>query len=82
MMASFEEVDLFLKQIREKLEFHSIGIVFRPREKNLDTLALLDIVPAYRNEIIKMLKPANYMSGPKNNSHDTMQPDYYEFGYI
>jgi len=42
-MTSIKEVDLFLSALKEKLQFHPIGIVFRPRNKNLDTIALLPI---------------------------------------
>ena len=81
-MTSIKEVDLFLSALKEKLQFHPIGIVFRPRNKNLDTIALLDIVPGHRNEVIKKLTPLNYMGGPKNNLEDPRQPEYYEFGIM
>ena len=81
-MASFEEVEFFLKNVREKLQFHPIGIVFRPRNKNLDTLGILDIIPSYRNEVIKKLTARNLLGGPKKNEEDVTQPDYYEFGVI
>jgi len=55
-MRDLEEVELFLKAIKEKLRLHPIGIIFRNRNKNLATLAFLDIIPSYRNDIIKKLK--------------------------
>ena len=81
-MVSYEEIELFFKALREKLLFHPIGIVFRPRNKNLESLALLDIVPGTRNDIIKKLTALNYIRGPKNNSEDPKQPCYYEFGVM
>jgi hypothetical protein len=79
-MPSFEEVELFLKNVRDKLQFNSTGIVYRPRQKIMDTLALLEIIPAERNEIIKKLTAENYYGGPKTDTYNPNMPDYYEFG--
>ena len=81
-IASIEEVELFLKNVREKMEFHPTGIVFRPRDKNLDTLAALDIIPGHRNEVIRKLTAQNYMGGPKNDTEAPAKPNYYEFGVM
>lgn len=81
-MASFDEVELFLKSVWEKMEFHPMGIVFRPRGKNLETLAALDIIPGHRNEVIKKLTARNYMGGSKNDTEEPGKPDYYEFGVM
>lgn len=78
-MPSAEQVEQFLKEIREKMQFHPVGIVFRPRDKNMNTLSLLEIVPANRNEFIKKLTVDNYIGGPKKDNYDTKMPDYYEF---
>lgn len=77
-MATREEVNLFLKEIKEKIEI--FDIVFRPRDKNLNTLAELDIAAFKRVEYIKSLTPDDYYSGPKKDTHDPSRPDYYEFG--
>lgn len=62
-MASKEEVALFLKQFHQKLEIYSI--VFRDdRNKNLSTLALLDIPPSTRIQIIKEITVEDYSEGP------------------
>lgn len=81
-MPSLPEVELFLKQLKEKLQFNAVGVVYRPRKENMETLALLDIVPAMRDEIIVALTAENYMSGPKNDTYDPTRPHYYEFGII
>lgn len=40
-MANKQEVEFFLKELKEKIRF--FDIVFRPRDKNLQALADLDI---------------------------------------
>lgn len=81
-MASLVEVELFLKILKEKHQFNSLGIVYRPRKENMETLALLDIIPSKRDEIIKGLTVENYMAGPKNDTYDLEKPDYFEFGVV
>lgn len=77
-MASIEEIEKFLYDIREKMRF--FDIVFRNREKNLRTLQILDLIPAERIEIIKALTYKNYYCGPKIDTEDPRMPDYFEFG--
>ncbi|HJU45371.1 MAG TPA: hypothetical protein VJ647_01245, partial [Chitinophagaceae bacterium] len=77
-MATREEVDLFLREIKEKIDFFDIA--FRPRDKNLKALAELDISASQRVAYIKNLKPEDYHSGPNKDTYDPSRPDYYEFG--
>lgn len=55
-------------------------IVFRPRDKNLQALADLDISAIKRLESIMNLKAEDYYDGPKNDNYDSNRPNYYEFG--
>lgn len=62
-MATRDDVELFLKQFREKLKIYSI--VFRDdRGKNIQTLATLEITPLYRVKVISNLAVADYSEGP------------------
>ena len=81
-MAPAEDVELFLKQIREKMDFNPVGVVYRPRTKNTDTLSLIEMIPGARNDVIKKLTAANYYDGPKTDTHNPKMPDYYEFGVM
>lgn len=78
MVATPEQVEDFLKLVREKIKV--FGAVYRPRDKNLETLAELDIFPALRDDYISKLTFKNYYTGPKNDTFDPKKPDYYEFG--
>lgn len=63
MMATKEEVELFLSSFKEKVKIYDI--VFRDdRGKNLQTLAELDITPKYRKDVILKLKADDYSEGP------------------
>ena len=42
-MPNQEQIEEFLLQLKIKIPI--FGVVFRPRDKNLETLALLDITP-------------------------------------
>lgn len=77
-MATRDEVEYFLKQIRDKISVFDIA--FNPRDKNLETLVELDITPAQRIEYINKLTADNYYSGPNTDTYDTTKPPYYEFG--
>lgn len=78
MVATPEQVEEFLKLVREKIKV--FGTVYRPRGVNLEALAELDIIPSLRDDFIKKLTFENYYSGPKNDTLDPNKPDYYEFG--
>jgi hypothetical protein len=77
-MATKPEVEQFLKELKEKIKF--INIRFRPRDKNLQALADLDITANKRLEYLMNLKAEDYYAGPKKNTYDTTLSDYYEFG--
>ena len=77
-MATKQEVERFLQQLRDKMRF--FDVVFRPRDKNIDTLAEFEITPIQRLEYLKKLTHANYYTGPNKDTYDTSKPDYYEFG--
>ncbi len=77
-MATKQEVEQFLKELKEKIRFFEIS--FRPRDKNLQALADLDITAIKRLEYIMNLKVEDYYAGPKNDTYDRTLPDYYEFG--
>lgn len=77
-MATQQQIELFLKGLFEKIRF--LDIAFRPRDKNLEALAELDITPIKRIEYLLNLKAEDYYSGPNEDTYDSSKPDYYEFG--
>lgn len=77
-MASKAEVEQFLRTLKDKM--YGFEVAFKPREKNTDTLAELDILPMDRLEYLKKLTVENYYKGPSKDTYDTTKPDYYEFG--
>jgi hypothetical protein len=77
-MATRAEIEGFLKELKEKIRFFQI--TFRPRDKNLQALADLDITAIKRLEYIMGLKTENYYAGPKKDTYNATLPDYYEFG--
>jgi len=77
-MATKLEIEQFLIQVKEKIKVFEV--VFRPRDKNLDDLAALDITAIERRQYLMSLKAEDYYAGPKPDTHDTTKPDYYEFG--
>jgi hypothetical protein len=79
-MATKSEVELFLQQLKSKMLVYEI--VFRPRDKNNDTIATLDILPKDRIDYIKNLKVEDYYAGPTKDTYDPQRPEYYEFGII
>ena len=62
-MTTKQEVELFLNQLKEKIKIFDVA--FRPRVKNLDDLAALDITPLKRLEYLMNLKAEDYYAGPK-----------------
>jgi len=77
-MATKQEIDQFLTQLKEKIRV--FDVVFRPRDKNLNDLAELDISAFARKEYLMSLKAEDYYSGPNKDTYDSNKPDYYEFG--
>ena len=64
-MASKQEVEKYLKELKVKMDF--FGILFLDdRGKNQQTLHDLEISPAIRKEIISSLKTEDYSQGPLN----------------
>jgi hypothetical protein len=77
-MATKQEIEQFLNELKDKIRFFEIS--FRPRDKNLQALADLDITAIKRLEYIMNLKAEDYYAGPKNDTYNTTLPAYYEFG--
>lgn len=77
-MATKEEVEKFLRDLRDKIRFFDIA--FRPRDKNIESIAELDILPIDRIYYLNKLTSENYYSGPNKDTYDPLKPDYYEFG--
>jgi len=62
-MASKQEVETFLKELKVKMDI--FGILFLDdRGKNQQTLHDLEISPARRKEILSSLKDEDYSQGP------------------
>lgn len=78
IMATKEEVELFLKQFHQKLQVFSI--IFRDdRGKNIQTLADLEITPKYRETVIKEINVNDYCQGPIIDSLNNLG-DMWVFG--
>jgi hypothetical protein len=77
-MANKAEIEEFLRALKEKIKI--FDIVFRPRDKNTETLAELDILPIDRIQYLMNLTADDYYSGPNKDTYDFRKPDYYEFG--
>jgi hypothetical protein len=78
-MPTKEDVERFLNDLHGKM----IGfeIRYRPRAKNLQSLADLDITPNERKQIIAGLIYKDCFSGPNGDTYMIPpMPDYYEFG--
>ena len=62
-MATKEEVQSFLNQMKEKIKV--FGIIYRDdRGKNAQTLVDLEITPKYRDTVIINLEVQDYSEGP------------------
>ena len=62
-MATKEQVEVFLKRLKEKIQV--FDIVFRDdRGKNLQTLATLEISPTYRKKVMKSISKSRLDSQP------------------
>lgn len=63
LMATKEQVEAFLKRLKEKIKV--FDIVFRDdRGKNLQTLATLEINTTVRKQVIMNIEPEDYVEGP------------------
>ncbi|MBO9632704.1 MAG: hypothetical protein J7578_06265 [Chitinophagaceae bacterium] len=77
-MASIEEVESFLVELKIKLSIW--GVVFRnEREKNLHSILLLELTTPQRVKILEELRGSDYCEGPKPNGIDSCQ-DLWVFG--
>ena len=62
-MATKEQVEAFLKRMKEKIKV--FDIIFRDdRGKNLQTLATLEINTTFRKQVIMNIEPEDYVDGP------------------
>ena len=62
-MATKEEVQRFLNQMKEKIKV--FGIIYRDdRGKNAQTLIDLEITPKYRHSVIINIEVEDYSDGP------------------
>lgn len=62
-MATKEQVEDFLKRLKEKIKV--FDIIFRDdRGKNLQTLATLERTPIYRKQVVLSIEPEDYVEGP------------------
>jgi len=77
-MTSKKEGELFLSQLKDKIKVFEVA--FRPRDKNIESLAELDITLGKRLEYLMNLKAEDYYSGPNKDTYDSTKPEYYEFG--
>ena len=63
LMATKEQVEAFLKRLKEKIKV--FDIIFRDdRGKNLQTLATLEINTTIRKQVIMNIEPEDYVDGP------------------
>ena len=63
LMATKEQVEDFLKRLKEKIKV--FDIIFRDdRGKNLQTLATLEITPTYRKQVVLNIEAEDYSEGP------------------
>ena len=63
LMATKEQVEAFLKRLKEKIKV--FDIIFRDdRGKNLQTLATLEINTTIRKQVIMNIEPEDYVEGP------------------
>lgn len=77
-MATQEDVEIFLKQFRVKMEI--FGIIFRnDRGKNIQTLLDLNITELERLQVVKTIEIEDYSEGPiADTLHNGM--DMWVFG--
>ena len=79
-MVNRDKIEEFLLALNAKILFRDI--VFRPRDKNIEALADLEITPNQRINFIKNLTIEDCFSGPNPNKDEPSKPDYFEFGLM
>ena len=77
-MADRYKIEEFLLALKAKILFSDI--VYRPREKNAQALADLEITPLARNGYIENLTVEDCFSGPNQNNDEPFKPEFFEFG--
>lgn len=66
MIATIAEIERFLNDFHQKVEIFDI-LFFDEREKNLESLKLLNITRSERLEVIKSIVVEDYSEGPIKN---------------
>ncbi len=61
-MQEAKEVDVFLREFKLKMQIWDV--LFLSRNKNIQTLAELEITPAYRIKVLETLINKDYAQGP------------------
>ena len=79
-MATKEEVQHFLNQLKEKVKVFQI-IYLDNRNKNAQTLLDLEINGKYRDSVIQNLKTEDYSEGPRKDDFNQIS-DIWVFGKI
>ena len=79
-MATKEEVQHFLNQLKEKVKVFQI-VYIDDRNKNAQTLLDLEITSKYRDTVIQNLKIEDYSEGPKKDDFNQID-DIWVFGKI
>ena len=66
MIATIAEIQRFLDSFQQKVKVFDI-IFFDNREKNMDTLAALNITKNERRQVIETIEVTDYSEGPIKN---------------
>jgi len=78
MIATLAEVQKFLNTFHEKVKVFDI-LFFEERDKNIDALAELNLIPSERIEVIKTIEVTDYTEGPIKNILNSLG-DLWVFG--
>lgn len=68
MISDAALVESFLIHLKAKIPIY--GIIYESREKNIQTLLNLGIIPRQRDEYIETLTFRNYVSGPHKDEFE------------
>lgn len=75
---SYQEVEQFLHELQERRQ--RFPTHFMNRDKNVQALLDLDLLPEQRERLLDQLTPASYIKGPKPDTV-TSGALYWEFGF-
>ncbi|MEJ6982439.1 hypothetical protein WG906_18380 [Pedobacter sp. P351] len=75
-MSAKAEVEQFLNDFKAKLSV--FGVIFTNREKNFNTLVVLELTTANRAQLLEELKVDDYYKGPTQDYNNG--PELWEFG--